>query len=86
LGHETEVGGGPCGEAQRSSLAGRPSSLHVQRAGAEVSWAFAGAGATAGPCVAGVLANARVSIGLRGAGGAAPSVANNLRVLRVREP
>jgi hypothetical protein len=80
-GRESVVGGDTCPLATR---AGAASSIHVARTGASVQWSVP-SGAS-GVCPGGVAPSARLSVGLRGAAGSAPSVARNLRVTRLDGP
>jgi hypothetical protein len=80
-GRESVVGGDTCPLA---TPAGAASSIHVARTGASVQWSVS-SGAS-GVCPDGVAPNARLSVGLRGAAGSAPSVARNLRVTRLDGP
>jgi hypothetical protein len=80
-GNELEVGGQACPEP----LLQQPASLEVKRSGAVVQWTLPGG--QSGQCPSGVLAGARVSVGLRGIGSAgSESVARNLRVTRIATP
>lgn len=82
LGNELEVGGAGCPGALATQPS--PSSLHVKRTGASVSWA-----ATAGPsspCASGVRPDGRLAIGVRGAPGMTRGVVRNLRVSRLGKP
>jgi hypothetical protein len=79
LGNELEVGGTGCPGALATPPS--PTSLHVKRAGASVSWAAA-AGPSS-PCSSSVRAEARLTIGVRGASGSTRSVVRNLRVSRL---
>jgi hypothetical protein len=83
-GTELEVGGETCPGALSGSTAGQASTLHVQRAGATVTWSL-GSGATA-TCATGVAAGARLSIGLRGPEGATEGIASNLIIARSARP
>jgi hypothetical protein len=81
LGRESVVGDGACPLPLR---AGEASSIHVARTGASVQWSVP-SGAS-GVCPGVVDPTARLSVGLRGAAGSAPSVARNLRVTRLDDP
>jgi hypothetical protein len=78
-GVELEVGGVSCPGARPAGS--RPSSLHVQRSGASVTWSVRG-GAN-GTCKTGVPSGARLSVGVRGAASPGRSVARNLRIVRL---
>jgi hypothetical protein len=82
LGNELEVGAAGCPGALATPPS--PSSLHVKRTGASVSWSAA-AGPSI-PCSSGVRADARLAIGVRGASGSTRSVVRNLRVSRLGKP
>jgi hypothetical protein len=79
-GVELEVGGVSCPGALPGGKA--PSSLHVQRSGATVTWSVRGG--ASGTCKTGVRSGARLSVGVRGAA-ASPgrSVVRNLRIVRL---
>jgi hypothetical protein len=76
-GSELEVGGAGCPGAL---AAGSASSLHVYRTSPSVHWSLSTG--PSGTCPAGIGADARVSIGLRGVPTASRSVARNLRIFR----
>jgi len=84
IGTELEVGGETCPGALSAATAGQPSTLHVERTGATVTWSL-GSGAPA-TCATGVVAGARLSIGLRGPQEAAEGVAANLLIARSAGP
>ena len=71
-GNETAIGGEACPFA---ITRGAPATLHIERDGARVR-------VDAHDCAAPVKADARVSIGFRGAAGADRSVARNVRIVR----
>ena len=79
LGSELEVGGVSC--LLGAAVTGAPSSLTVQRRGATVTWTVSGKAPRA--CSTRVRADARVSVGVRGAADLSRSVARNLRITRV---
>jgi hypothetical protein len=82
LGDELEVGGTSCPGAL---VTGAPSTVTVDRRGATVTWNVTGG--PSGTCPpSGFAADARLSIGVRGAAGQTSSVARNLRVTRVGNP
>jgi hypothetical protein len=83
-GTELEVGGATCPGALSGTTAGQASTLHVQRTGATVTWSV-GSGAPA-TCATGVMADARLSIGVRGPEGATEAVASNLVIARSAGP
>jgi hypothetical protein len=62
---------------------GVPSTTHVERRGANVSWST---GAGTFPCATGVRADARLSIGVRSVLGGARAVDRNLRIARLGTP
>ena len=80
LGDELEVGGAACPGAL---VTGAPSTITVERQGATVNWSVSGSSPGSGSCASPAFAaDARLSIGLRGAAGQLQSVARNLRVTR----
>ncbi len=81
LGNELEIGGVTCPGA---IVAGPASSLTVQRRAAVVTWSLTGKPSRT--CSTGVLPDARVSVGVRGAADAPRSVARNLRITRTGSP
>jgi hypothetical protein len=78
-GVELEVGGATCPGALAVS-AGHASTLHVERAGAAVTWSVDGGASQT--CATGVSSTARLSVGLRGPENASQAVAANLTVAR----
>jgi hypothetical protein len=83
-GNELEVGGASCPGA---IVTGAPSSLTVERHGAQVTWSVSGG--VAAPCPSAsttIGAEARVTIGVRGAPDLTQSVTRNLRVMRLATP
>jgi hypothetical protein len=91
LGVELEVGGTACPGALGKG--GVPSTIHVSRAGAVVSWSSsaltmaqgtAAMAASTGTCATTVRPDARLSIGVRAPAGATASVVRNLTVTRAR--
>jgi hypothetical protein len=74
-GGEVDVGGGAC-----PVVLDRPTSLHVERRGAVVTWAVAKV--ASGTCAASLPPDARVSVGVGVAPGMAQAVVRNLRVTR----
>jgi hypothetical protein len=80
LGSEVEVGGPACTGALSP---GAPSSLHVVRRAATVTWST---GSASGTCLANPRQDARLSLGLRAPEGVNRSVARNLRVTRLGTP
>ncbi len=76
-GESVEVGGLSC----PASLGTGPLDLHVERRGSTVTWSTPGG--ASGACTAAFDAGARISIGLRGPAGSAPSAARDLRVRRL---
>lgn len=81
LGDELEVGGAACPGA---IVTGAASTLTVERKGASLTWAVSGE--ASGTCALGFDADARVSVGVRGAPDLISSVARNLRVTRLGAP
>jgi len=79
-GHELEVGGADCAIAPAASSSSTVGTLHVVRDGKRVSVSL-----DDGPphdCAGELDPNARIAIGVRGAGGTGASLAHNLRITR----
>jgi hypothetical protein len=82
LGNELEIGGASCPGAV---VTGSPLTLTVERRGAAIDWTVS-SGAPSNACPDPFAADARLSIGVRGAPDLTRSVARNLRVTRLGTP
>jgi hypothetical protein len=80
IGAELEIGGSSCPTA----TAPNAPSAHVERRAGSVTWSLGGG--HSGTCRTGVTPAARLSVGLRGAGASARSVASDLRIQRLGSP
>ena len=82
LGHELEVGGVSCSGA---IVSGSPLTLVVERRGTNLEWTVSG-DTPSNACATPFTADARLSIGVRGAPDLSRGVVRNLRVSRLGSP
>jgi hypothetical protein len=77
FGNEIEIGGASC---PTPTMAGTPSSIHIERRASAVTWKLSTG--SSGACPAAVSSDGRLSIGVR-SGSGARSVVNDLHVVRL---